>query len=71
MEKTTIDCRTGREQQEPLSAGEAAQLEADRVAWEEERATRDAARQARAEAIARLKASSNAEIAELTKLLFP
>lgn len=71
MEKTTIDCRTGREQQEPLSAGEAAQLEADRAAWEERRANRDAARQARAEAIARLKTSSNPEIAELTKLLFP
>lgn len=70
MEKTTIDCRTGREQQEPLSAGEAAQLEADREAFAQQLAAREAAAKVRAEAIARLKTSSNPEIAELTKLLF-
>lgn len=71
MEQVTVDCRSGNATPQPLSASEQQRLEADRVAWKEERANRDAARQARAEAIARLKASSNAEIAELTKLLFP
>lgn len=71
MEKTIIDCGTGRTRTQPYSAAEVLQAQADYTAFEEQRLADEATRQLRAQAIARLKASTNPEIAQLVKLLFP
>lgn len=59
--KIIINCETGEESIVPLTAEEIAQLEADRIASEAERAAREAEAQAKAEA----KASALAKLAAL------
>lgn len=59
--KLIVDCSTGEETIVPLTAEEIAQLEADRVAAEAERAAAEAEAQAKAEA----KAAAEAKLAAL------
>ena len=59
--KLIVDCSTGEETVVPLTAEEIAQLEADRLAWEQEQA----AAAAEAEAKAAAKASAEAKLAAL------
>lgn len=59
--KVIVNCETGEEEIVPLTAEEIAQLEADRIAWEAERAAAEAEAQAKAEA----KASALAKLAAL------
>lgn len=58
LTKITVDCSTGIETVEPLTAEELAQHEVDRLAYEAQKAEQDAADQARAE----LKASAVAKL---------
>ena len=59
--KLIIDCSTGEETIVPLTAEEIAQLEADRLAWEQ----KQAAREAEAAAVAAAKAAAEAKLAAL------
>lgn len=59
--KVIVNCETGEQTVVPLTAEEIAQLEADRLAWEQEKATREAEEAARAAA----KASAEAKLAAL------
>lgn len=61
LTKVIVDCSTGEETVVPLTAEELAQLEADRVAFETEKAAREAEIQAKAAA----KASALAKLAAL------
>lgn len=64
LTKITVDCATGIETVEPLTAEELAQREADRIAYEAAKAEQDAADQARAD----LKASAIAKLVAGTPL---
>ena len=71
--KVIVDCSTGEETIVPLTAEEIAQLEADRIAWEEQQIAMEAETQAKAAARAAAEAKLAAlgltaeEIAALTK----
>lgn len=59
--KVIVDCSTGEQSVVPLTAEEIAQREADRIAWEAEKARLEAEAQAKAEA----KASALAKLTAL------
>ena len=59
--KVIVNCETGEQEIVPFTAEEIAQLEADRLAWQEEKARLEAEAQAKAEA----KASAIAKLAAL------
>jgi hypothetical protein len=61
LTKVIVDCSTGEQTIEPLTAEEISQLEADRAQAEVERATAEAEAQAKADA----KASALAKLAAL------